>query len=246
VKGRAKQPGLDIEHLCTRHRLLSRLSGTDRRRMARKMQVVSLSALHPLYEMSGVISNVFFPLSAVLFFLGTTIEGHVVEVGQVGSEGVAGVEVAMRTPSAGMSLMTAAIQIPGMALQMNADDFAEEVDRHSAVNRCVRRYLAFFLSQLQFLIACNRHHNVEQRGARWLLALQDRTRSRTLRLTQQHLADMLGITRQSAERLLNDFQVAKILNNQRGSVTIMNRSRLHERACDCYRLIAKRLKGVFV
>ena len=99
------------------------------------MQVVSLSSLHPLYEMSGVISNVFFPLSAVLFFLGTTLDGQVIEVGQIGSEGIAGVEVAMGTPYAGMSLMTAAIQIPGLALQMNADDFAEEVDRYSTVNR---------------------------------------------------------------------------------------------------------------
>ena len=116
MKGSAKQDQLEIEHLCTRHRLLSRLSGTDRRRMARKMQVVSLSSLYPLYEMSGVISTVFFPLSAVLFFLGTTLEGQVIEVGQIGSEGIAGVEVAMGTPYAGMSLMTAATQIPGVAL----------------------------------------------------------------------------------------------------------------------------------
>ena len=246
MKGSVKQDQLKIEQLCTRHRLLSRLSGTDRRRMARKMQVVSLSSLHPLYEMSGVISNVFFPLSAVLFFLGTTLEGQVIEVGQIGSEGIAGVEVAMGTPYAGMSLMTAAIQIPGLALQMNADDFAEEVDRYSAVNRCVRRYLGFFLAQLQFLIACNRHHNVEQRGARWLLALQDRTRSRKLRITQQHLADMLGVTRQSAERLLNDFEVAKILDSQRGAVTIKDRSKLHDRACACYRMLSKRLRALFV
>ena len=98
MKGSVKQDQLKIEQLCTRHRLLSRLSGTDRRRMARKMQVVSLSSLHPLYEMSGVISNVFFPLSAVLFFLGTTLDGQVIEVGQIGSEGIAGVEVAMGTP----------------------------------------------------------------------------------------------------------------------------------------------------
>jgi CRP-like cAMP-binding protein len=246
VKASAKQNRRDIEHLCTRHRLLSRLSGTDRRRMARKMEVVSLSSLHPLYEMSGVISNVFFPLSAVLFFLGTTLEGQVVEVGQIGNEGIAGVEVAMRTSYAGMSLMTASTQIPGVALRMKADDFAEEVDRYSTVNRCVRRYLGFFLAQLQFLIACNRHHNVEQRGARWLLALQDRTGSRKLRITQQHLADMLGVTRQSAERLLNDFETAEILGNQRGTVIIKDRPRLHDRACACYRMLAKRLRALFV
>src|ERR1043165_9724934 len=147
----------EIEHLCARHRLLSMLSGKDRRRIARKVRVVSLPPLHRLYEVSGVITDVFFPLSAVLFFLGTTVEGDVVEVGQIGSEGIAGVEVAMRTRDAGMSLMTAGIEVPGVPLQMKADDSAEEADVHATVNRGVRRYIGFVLAQLQLLIACNRH-----------------------------------------------------------------------------------------
>jgi CRP-like cAMP-binding protein len=235
----------EIEHLCARHRLLSMLSGKDRRRIARKVRVVSLPPLHRLYEVSGVITDVFFPLSAVLFFLGTTTEGDVVEVGQIGSEGIAGVEVAMRTQFAGMSLMTAAIEVPGMVLQMRADDFTEEVDCYAAVNRCVRRYLGFFLAQLQFLVACNRHHTVEQRGARWLLSLQDRTGSRDLALTQQHFADMLGITRQSAEKVLTDFETGNILDSRRGAVTIKDRSGLLDHACDCYHSIASRLKSLF-
>jgi CRP-like cAMP-binding protein len=213
--------------------------------MAAKMRLVTLTPLHHLYEVSGVITDVFFPLSAVLFFLGTTVEGHVVEVGQIGSEGIAGVEVAMRTQLAGMSLMTAAIEVPGVALRMRADDFADEVDRHASVNRCVRQYIGFFLAQLQFLIACNRHHAVEQRGARWLLSLQDRTGSRDMALTQQHFADMLGVTRQTAEKLLMDFADGSILDNRRGAVTIKSRSKLLDRACACYQMIAKRLKGLF-
>jgi len=235
----------EIEQLCTRHRLLSELPGKDRHRLAKKMRLVSFTPLHRLYEVSGAIREVVFPLSAVLFFLGTTVEGHVVEVGQIGSEGIAGVEVAMRTRFAGMSLMTAAIEVPGIGLQMKAEDFAEEVDRHATVNRCVRRYIGFFLTQLQFLIACNRHHSVEQRGARWLLSLQDRTGLRDLPLTQQHLADMLGVTRQTADRFLTDFEAGNILGNRRGTVTIKDRSRLLDRACDCYHMIAKRLKALF-
>jgi hypothetical protein len=212
--------------------------------MAAKMRLVTLTPLHTLYEVSGVITDVFFPLSAVLFFLGTTVEGHVIEVGQIGSEGIAGIEVAMRTPVAGMSLMTAAIEVPGVALQMRADDFADEIERHATVNRCVRRYIGFFLAQLQFLIACNRHHAVEQRGARWLLSLQDRTGSRDMALTQQHFADMLGVTRQTAEKLLTEFEDGSILDNRRGAVTIKSRSKLLDRACACYQMIAKRLKGL--
>ena len=244
MRGRLLQGIPAIENLCTRHRLLSRLSGKDRRRIARKMRLVSLAPLHRLYEVSGVITDVFFPLSAVLVFLGTTMEGQVVEVGQIGSEGIAGVEVAMRTRFASMSLMTAATEVPGVALRMRADDFAEEVDRYATVNRCVRRYIGFFLAQLQFLIACNRHHPVEQRGARWLLSLQDRTGMRDLALTQQHFADMLGVTRQTADKLLTDFETGRILDSRRGSVTIKNRSKLLDRACGCYHKIANRLKAL--
>ena len=245
MAGALRQGLAEIEHLCTRHRLLSNLSMKDRQRIAKKMRLVSFMPLDRLYEVSGAITDVVFPLSAVLFFLGTSMDGHVVEVGQIGSEGIAGVEVAMRTGFAGMSLMTAAIEVPGIALQMKAEDFAEEVDRHATVNRCVRRYIGFFLTQLQFLIACNRHHSVEQRGARWLLSLQDRTGSRDLALTQQHLADMLGVTRQTVDRFLTDFEAGKILGNRRGAVTIKDRSRLLDRACDCYHMIAKRLKALF-
>jgi len=235
----------EIEHLCTRHRLLSKLPGNDRQRIAKKMRLVSLKPFQRLYDVSGVITDVFFPLSAVLFFLGTTMEGDVVEVGQIGSEGIAGVEVAMRTRFAGMSLMRAAIEVPGVALQMKAEDFAEEVDCYATVNRWVRRYIGFFLAQLQFVIACNRHHPVEQRGARWLLSLQDRTCSRDLALTQQHFADMLGVTRQTADKLLTDFETARILDSRRGAVTIKDRSKLINRACDCYHSLAKRLKSLF-
>jgi DNA-binding MarR family transcriptional regulator len=240
-----KEIGADIKSLLTRHRLLSQLSGKDQHRLAKKMHLVSLDAVEPLYQSSEAIREVFFPLSAVLFFAGTTSEGYVVEVGQIGSEGIAGVEVAMRTRFAGLSLMTASIEIPGSALRMMADDFAEEVDRYSTVNRCVRRYIGFFLAQLQLLIACNRHHSVEQRGARWLLALQDRTDSRHLYLTQQHLADMLGVTRQTADKLLDEFEAEEILESRRGIVAITDRRKLQARACECYRTIAERLEDVF-
>jgi CRP-like cAMP-binding protein len=245
MRGRLGQDVAAIEQLCTRHRLLSCLSGNDRGRIAKKVRLVTLAPVHRLYEVSAVITDVFFPLSAVLFFLGTTPEGHVVEVGQIGSEGIAGVEVAMRTRLSGMSLMTTAIEVPGFALQMKADDFAEEVDRYPSVNLCVRRYIGFLLAQLQFLIACNRHHVVEQRGARWLLSLQDRTGSRDLSLTQQHFADMLGVTRQTAERLLTDFEDGKIVDNRRGAVTIRDRPKLLDKACECYRMITDRLKALF-
>jgi CRP-like cAMP-binding protein len=95
---------------------------------------------------------------------------------------------------------------------MRVDAFEAAIERSSEVNRCVMRYRNVLFSQLVLSASCNRLHSLEQRCARWLLALQDRTGSRKLRIRQQPLADMLGVTRQSAERLLNHFEVAEILD----------------------------------
>lgn len=208
------------------------------------MELVTLSPHDLLYRPPGVIREVFFPLTAVLVLSEETSEGHVVEIGQVGREGIAGVEVALRTQWCGKALVRTGIQIPGTALRMRAEHFAEEVDASLSVNRCVRRYMGFFFAQLQVLVACSRHHSLEQRGARWLLALQDRAGARELRVTQQHLADMLGVARQSADRWLGELHEAGIIDRRRAVLTIGDRSRLLARTCDCYHAIAERLASI--
>jgi CRP-like cAMP-binding protein len=87
--------------------------------------------------------------------------------------------------------------------------------------------------------------SVEQRGARWLLSLPDRTGSPDLSMTQLHFADMLGVTRQTADKLLTDFEAGNIVGSRRGAVTIKNWSKMIDRACDCYHRIANRLKALF-
>jgi CRP-like cAMP-binding protein len=166
-----------------------------------------------------------------------------------GNEGATGV-IAMLSGSKQRAQQVPLVKvralIPGAVLRMRVDGFEAAIERSSEVNRCVMRYLNVLFSQLVLSASCNRLHSLEQRCARWLLALQDRTGSRKLRIRQQPLADMLGVTRQSAERLLNDFEVAEILDSQRAAVTIKDRSKLHERACACYRMLAKRLRALFV
>jgi CRP-like cAMP-binding protein len=171
------------------------------------------------------------------------------EVATVGNEGATGV-IAMLSGSKQRAQPVPVVKvralIPGAVLRMRVDGFEAAIERSSEVNRCVMRYRNVLFSQLVLSASCNRLHSLEQRCARWLLALQDRTGSRKLRIRQQPLADMLGVTRQSAERLLNDFEVAEILDSQRAAVTIKDRSKLHERACACYRMLAKRLRALFV
>jgi len=223
------------------HRLLARLPLQDRRRIAQKMHVVCVDQESVRYESTGVIEDVFFPLSAVFSLSGTTSEGHMVEIGQIGCEGIAGVEVALRTPLCGQRLVSTGVEIAGTALRMNAGHFAEEVDQYSTVNRCVRRYMGFFFSQLQRSIACNRHHSLEQRCARRLLTAQDLSGEQDVHMTQHQLAHMLGASRQSVDRVLQILAEQAIVHLRRGTVRIEDRLRLKRLACGCYRLLRREL-----
>lgn len=223
------------------HRLLAGLPIKDRRRIAKKMQLVDLASSSLQSESNSVIREVFFPLSAVFSLSGTTSEGHVVEISQIGSEGIAGVEVALRTQFSGQRLVSTVVQVPGTALRMKAEHFAEEVDQHSAVNRCVRRYMGFFFAQLQLSIACNRHHSVKQRCARRLLTAQDLSGTQDVQITQHQLAHLLGVSRQSIDRVLHRLAKRGIVRLSRGTVRIQDRRRLKRLSCRCYRLLKREL-----
>jgi len=227
------------------HGLLAQLTTRDRRRIASKMELVSLVPDETIFAASEAIQDVFFPLSAVLSQSGATSEGHVVEINLIGCEGIAGVEVALRTRFCGQPLVSTVVQIAGTALRMKAEHFAEEVDQHPAVNRCVCRYMGFFFAQLQLFIACNRHHSLEQRCSRRLLTAQDLSDgSRTVKVTQQQLAQMLGVSRQSVDRVLHILEERNVVRLSRGNVRIEDRQELKHLSCHCYRLLRRELRSL--
>ncbi len=228
-----------------RHVLLAGLPRKDRLRIAEKLELVSLPANLRLYDSHMVIHDVFFPLSAVLSLSGTTAEGAVVEIGQIGREGVAGVETAFRTLLCGHPLASMLVENSGTALRMKAVDFAEEVDQYASVNRCVRRYMGYWFLQLQLSTACNRHHPLVQRCARRLLTAQDLTGTADQLMTQYQLAQMLGTSRQSVERVLKLLHKNHIVALSRGCVRIEDRAQLKRLACRCYRLIKREWDALF-
>ena len=238
---RAAQVGRQLKD----HGLLVQLTRSDRHRIATKMELVSLASNEMIFDTSGAIEDVFFPLSAVLSLSGTTTDGDAVEINLIGCEGIAGVEVALRTRFCGQPLFSTIVQIPGTALRMKAEHFAEEVDQHPAVNRCVYRYMGFFLSQLQLFGACNRHHSLEQRCARRLLTAQDMTDgAQTLCMTQHQLAQLLGVSRQSIDRVLHVLEERNILHLSRGQVRIHDRKELKLLSCLCYRILRRGRHGL--
>ena len=227
------------------HGLLAQLARSDRHRIAKKMELVSLASNEMIFDTSGAIEDVFFPLSAVLSLSGTTTDGDVVEINLIGCEGIAGVEVACRTHFCCQPLVTTIVQMAGTALRMSAEHFAEEVDQHPAVNRCVYRYMGYFLSQLQLFGACNRHHSLEQRCARRLLTAQDMSDgAQTLRMTQHQLAQLLGVSRQSIDRVLQVLEERNILQLSRGRMRIHDRKELKLVSCLCYRILRRERHGL--
>jgi CRP-like cAMP-binding protein len=225
----------------SKHRLIANLTDQDRGQLVQYLEKVFVLPREVIYWPSRPIEHVYFPLSAVFSLVGTTKEGDTVEIGQVGDEGIVGIAVTLAFQGEGHSTTKTAVQVPGTALRMKGKVFDEEMGRNHSLNRCVRRYLGVLFDQLILAVTCNRHHSLEQRCARWLLAAQDRSQADEVPITQEHLADMLGVRRQSAEQTIAALRDKEMIATSRGILTIEQRKALEAVACECYRIMKHRL-----
>ena len=225
----------------SKHRLIANLTDQDRGQLVQYLEKVFVLPREVIYWPSRPIEHVYFPLSAVFSLVGTTKEGDTVEIGQVGDEGIVGIAVTLAVQGEGHSTTKTAVQVPGTALRMKGKVFDEEMGRNHSLNRCVRRYLGVLFDQLILAVTCNRHHSLEQRCARWLLAAQDRSQADEVPITQEHLADMLGVRRQSAEQTIAALRDKEMIATSRGILTIEQRKALEAVACECYRIMKHRL-----
>ena len=155
--------------------------------------------------------------------IASTREGDTVEVATVGNEGATGV-IAMLSGSKQRAQQVPLVKvralIPGAVVRMRVDAFEAAIERSSEVNRCVMRYLNVLFSQLVLSASCNRLHSLEQRCARWLLSCRDRTQFEEVPVTQELLAEMLGVRRQSVDHVLGELETKQMIECLRGSVKI--------------------------
>lgn len=176
--------------------------------------------------------HVYFPDDGIISLL-TPVDGHAsVEVGLVGNEGMAGMNLFL---GVGVSPVRMLVQGPGTARRMAAGSFREEIRQSRGLQRELGRYLYTFMAQLSQTAACNRHHLLGSRLARWLLMMHDRVQSDEFHLTQEFLAHMLGVRRvgvTGAARLLQD---RKLISYRRGKIKVLNRKGLERASCRCYR-----------
>jgi CRP-like cAMP-binding protein len=219
--------------------LLARLPARSAARLERHFDKVSLELKEVLYEAGRAIRYVYFPLSGVISLIVPMQDGNAVEVGTVGNEGMAGTPLFL---GADRSPTRVLCQIPGDALRMRGSFFVRELQQNRPLARTVGRYTQALLNVISQSAACNHLHSVEQRMARWLLMTHDRVDSDEFYLTQEFLAQMLGVRRASVTVVAGLLQRAGLIAYQRGHIRILDRRQLELASCECYAVVKREME----
>ena len=216
------------------NRLLAALPGKNYQRLLSGLEPVTLNFGDVLYEAGQKIQHVYFPGDSLVSLL-TLVNGRMaLEVGMVGREGMVGIPLAL---GAAVSPVRALVQGGGTAMRMKSARFAKEIRRSPQLQAEVYLYVNALMAQVSQTAACNRFHVVEARLARWLLMTRDRMRSKDFRLTQEFLSHMLGVRRVGVTNAANALQKRKLIEYNRGEISILDQKGLQAAACECYAAI---------
>ncbi|MDZ8135289.1 MAG: Crp/Fnr family transcriptional regulator [Nostoc sp. DedQUE04] len=216
------------------NKLLATLPASDYERLVPHLKLVSLSTRQILHHAGEAIAQVYFPNKAVVSIITTMEDGSTVEVGLVSNEGMVGMSVILGDNT---TTTTAFVQIPGSAMQMDADILKSEFNRGGAIQSVLLRYVQAVYTQIAQGSACNRLHRLERRLARWLLTVSDRLESDEFPLTQEFISQMLGVRRVGVTEAANILSEAGTIAYRRGEIHILNREALEKTSCECYQVI---------
>lgn len=187
-----------------------------------------------LYEPSERMAHVYFPTTAIVSMHYVMESGASAEIAGVGNEGILGVSLYMggeSTPS------RALVQTAGHGYRLKAQVLLEEFNRGGPMQRLLLRYSQALMTQMTLTGACNRHHSVEQQLSRWLLLTLDRLPSNNLVMTQELIASMLGVRRESVTEAARKLKVSGVINYRRGHITVLDRAGLNAHVCECYEVV---------
>ena len=217
-----------------RNRLLQALPAEDYERLAPHLQLVRLDLGQVLYEPGIRLSHVHFPTTAIVSLLYVMEDGASAEIAIVGRDGILGISLFMggeTTPS------RAVVQSAGYALRLSAKMLKAEFNRFGATMHVLLRYTQALITQMAQTAVCNRHHSVDQQLCRWLLLSLDRLSSNELWMTQELIANMLGVRREGVTESAGRLQDAGLIRYRRGHITILDRAGLEARSCECYQVV---------
>lgn len=218
------------------NRILSALPRASLESLLPDLDLTDLPVRRVLQDRGRKINQVVFPLTGVASMVSMGDSGASVEVATIGNEGMVGLPLFLGGESAAVEVF---IQVPGDGLQMHADAFRRHVDRQPSLARSLLLYTQALLTQIAQCSACNRHHPIVGRCARWLLQTHDRVKGDTFQLTHEFLGLMLGVRRATVTQTAQALQTRGLIRYHRGTITVMNRVGLEKAACDCYELITR-------
>jgi len=230
----ALPPRTDRDGKAIKNRLLLAIPDDEFIGLRPLLEEVEMPQYKIFYEQGEKIDHAYFPNQGMVSLVVSVHDGRSVEVGITGSEGVVGAPLAFGFESAPMR---AIMQISGRGLRIPSSTLEETFHRAPCLKALIERYVMMQQLQVAQLAACNRLHDMEQRLARWLLMCQDRIDSESLPLTHEFLAQMLGSGRPTVTIAAGVLERAGLIQNARGRVKILNRKRLEDAACECYRAI---------
>lgn len=225
----------------TGNRVLDALPQEDFARLAPHLQSIDPERGQILHESDVPIEHVYFPTSGIISLVTQMNSGASVEIGLVGSEGMAGLSVVL---GAERSRHQAMEQIPGNRLRLPTEVVRAEFKRGGALQGLLLGYTQVLLTQLGMVASCNRLHHMEERLARWLLMSADRSGSDELPLTHEFISMMLGVRRAGVTEVALALQNDRLIDYTRGHITIIDREGLEDLACECYRLIKSEFDGL--
>lgn len=224
----------DVDLLRT-NMLLAALADDGLRAVAEVAEIFRAEIRDMVYDVGQPIEHVLFPVDCVYSMLSVMQDGRAVEVATVGREGFVGVPVLLE--GGYTSEHQAFAQVSGLAIRMAVADFRRLVDEWPRLRTMLHRFTLALLAQIAQASACNRVHTLEQRCARWLLMTHDRVGRDQFDLTQEFLAQMLGVRRAGVNQAQQTLSGEGLISYARGSLTVLDREGLERRCCECYALI---------
>jgi CRP-like cAMP-binding protein len=217
------------------NQLLAALPDAEWGRWLPQLELVDMPLGQVLYESGGTLSHVYFPISSIVSLLYVMEDGASAEIAVVGKEGIVGISLFMGGES---TSSRAIVQSAGLGFRLKSKAIKEEF-KHAPVLHLMLRYTQALITQMSQTAVCNRHHSLDQQLCRWLLLSMDRLEGNELVMTQELIANMLGVRREGVTEGALKLQKAGLISYARGRITVLDRQGLEDRTCECYAVVKK-------
>ena len=214
--------------------LLTALPAGDLQRLRAELEPVVLKLGEVIFETGDELDFLYFPTSGIISLLQVMANGSTGEIAVVGNEGAVGIALFMGGES---SPSRAVVQSAASALRLPARVLAKEFNRGGELQRLLLRYTQALIAQMSQTVVCNRHHSIQQQLSRWLLMSLDRLSSNEVLMTQELIANMLGVRREGVTDAAGALQGKKLIRYVRGRIDVLDRPGLERVACECYRVV---------